>query len=156
MPTSNVMIEKRPLGVTLLGSLVVLAGVALLVLSIANLLGYYGAYALELAPDISREFFLISSGWNLVVGIALLASGNGLLGLRPWAWWLTFLVALLAVLRALFAFLSGVAEAAFSTLLSSFAGLALGLVILGYIFSVRQHFRAARPPPRPIPEGPPP
>ncbi len=144
------------MGVTLLGSLVVLAGVALLVLSIANLLGFYGAYTFELAPDISREFFLISSGWNLFVGIALLVAGNGLLGLRPWAWWLAILVALLAVLRAIFAFLSGVAEAGFSTLLSSFAGLALGLVILGYIFSVRQYFQGARRLPEPTLEEMPP
>lgn len=129
------------MGVTILGGLVLLAGIVLLVLSILNLLAFYAVVDIDIAPDIDRTLFLGLSLVNFIVGIALVVAGNGLLGLRPWAWWLAFLVSLLAVIRSGFAFLSGIATATLTTLFSATVSVILGLAILGYIVSVRRHFR---------------
>lgn len=130
---------QRPRGVTVLGGLVLLAGLIVLVLAIVNLLVFFGALVVEPAPALEDELlFAILVG--LAVGIALLASGAGLLRLRPWAWWLALLVAIVAVIRGLFAFLAGLTEA-LTVLLSTSVGLILGVVILGYVVSVKRHFR---------------
>lgn len=132
---------RRPLGISVLGVLAVLAGVVLLILSVINLLALYGTIDIEIAPEVSRDLFLVSSAITFIVGIALLVSGSGLLRLRPWAWWLALLVALVAVFRSLFSFLSGVAGAALTALASAGTGLALGIIILAYLVSVRGAFR---------------
>ncbi len=135
----------RPLGISVLGILAVLAGIALLILSFLNLFALLGTLDIEIAPEVSRDLFLVSSALTVIVGVALLFSGIGLLGLRPWAWWLAFLVALLAVARSLFSFVSGVAGAALTALVSAGTGLALGIIIVAYLASVRSAFRSARP-----------
>ncbi len=113
----------------------------MLILSFLNLFAFFGAIDIDIAPEVSRDLFLVSSALNFIVGVALLVSGSGLLRLRPWAWWLAFLVALLAVARSLFSFLSGVAGAALTALASAGTGLALGIIILAYLVSVRAAFR---------------
>ncbi len=135
------MARRRPLGVTILGGLAVVGGIILLVLSLISLLAFFAMIGLEVDPEISGEAFLISAVINLIVGLVLLGSGRGLLNLRPWAWWLAFLIAIVGVLRSVFALVTGVAQAALSALASSLVGLVLLLVFLGYILSVKKHFR---------------
>lgn len=130
---------QRPLGVTILGGLVLLAGLVVLILAIINLLIFFGSVVLEPRPELTDEF-LFAVLLSFVIGIGLLASGAGLLRLRPWAWWLAFIVALLAVIRGLFGFLAGVTET-LTALLSASVGLILGVIILGYVVSVKRHFR---------------
>lgn len=141
MATGMSTARRRPLGISVLGVLAVLAGVVLLILSVLNLLVLFGTIDVEIAPEISRDLFLVSSALTFIIGLALLVSGGGLLALRPWAWWLAFLVALLAVGRSLFSFLSGVAGAALTALVSAGTGLALGILILAYLASVRGAFK---------------
>lgn len=129
------------MGVTVLGSLAVVAGVVLLVLSLVNLLAFYEVIGIDIDPEVPGNLFLISVFLNLIVAIVLLGTGNGLLNLRLWAWWLAFLVALIGVVRSIFAFVTPVATAALSALLSSILGLLLLLVFLGYLVSVKKQFR---------------
>ena len=130
---------QRPLGVTILGGLVVLAGLVVLVLAVINILVFFGSLVLEPRPELTNELlFAILLGF--IIGVGLLASGAGLLRLRPWAWWLAFIVSLLAVIRGLFGFLAGLTET-LTTLLASSVGLILGVIILGYVVSVKRHFR---------------
>lgn len=131
---------RRPLGVTILGGLVFLAGIVLLILAIVSLLALFGTIPFEVDPGV-RDALLLSVLLGFALAIALLASGKGLLNLRPWAWWLAFLVSVLVVIRALFIFVSGLYEAVITSLLSAGLSLGLGLVLLGYIVSVKRHFR---------------
>ncbi len=132
---------KRPLGVTILGSLAVVGGLILLIFALINLLSYLGLLGLGLPADTPREALLVSSALNLVVGILLMGTGNGLLNLSPWAWWLAAIVAVIGIARSIFAFVSGVATATTSALLSAILGLIILLLFLGYLASVRRHFR---------------
>lgn len=138
------MAAPRPLGITLLGSVVVVVGLILLVLGLVNILAFFGIVAIEISSDASAEAFLLSAFLNLFVGVALLASGNGLLNLRPWAWWLAFIVVLIGVFRSVFSLVTGVAQTALTALVSAVLGLILLLVLLGYLVSVRRYFRPAR------------
>lgn len=132
---------KRPLGVTILGSLAVVGGLILLIFGLINLLAYLGLMGFELPADTPRDAFLVSLALNLVVGIVLLGTGNGLLNLRPWAWWLALIVAVIGLVRSIFALVSGVATVAITALLSSVLGLVILLLFLGYLMGVRRHFR---------------
>ncbi|MGQ0796704.1 MAG: hypothetical protein ACT4OI_02390, partial [Methanobacteriota archaeon] len=81
---------RRPLGVAILGGLVLLAAV---VLAVAGLAGMFLSFASLLtgSPIPGLTLFL----WGLlffVLSIPLFAAGGGLLAMRPWAWWLAFIV----------------------------------------------------------------
>ncbi len=135
------MAKRRPLGVTILGSLAVVGGVILLILSLISLLAFFAVIAMDVSPDVPENTFLVSSLVNLIVGAILLGVGNGLLNLRPWAWWLAFIVAIVGLLRAIFALLVGAAQATITAFVGALFGLVLLLVFLGYLLSVSKHFR---------------
>ncbi len=84
---------------------------------------------------------LIGSALNLVVGLLLLGTGNGLLNLSTWAWWLAAIAALIGIARSIYSFISGAAIATVTVLLSAILGLVILLLFLGYLASVRRHFR---------------
>ncbi len=132
---------KRPLGVTILGSLAVVGGLVLLLLALINLLSYLGLLGLDLPADAPRDVILIGSALNLVVGLLLLGTGNGLLNLSTWAWWLAAIAALIGIARSIYSFISGAAIATVTVLLSAILGLVILLLFLGYLASVRRHFR---------------
>ncbi len=132
---------KRPLGVTVLGSLAVVGGLILLIFAVINLLSYLGLLGLELPADSPTDALLLSSALNLVVGLLLLGTGNGLLNLSSWAWWVAAIAAIIGIARSIFSFISGVAAATITALLSAALGLVILLLFLGYLFSVRKHFR---------------
>ena len=135
------MARRRPLGITILGSLAVVLGLVLLVFGLVNLLTALGFLPIEVDPGVPADLFLISALLNVILGVLLLATGNGLLNLSAWAWWTAFLVALVSIVRSLFAFLTGVAQAAVPALLSAFIGLALLLFFTGYLLTVRGRFQ---------------
>lgn len=135
------MARRRPLGITILGSLAVVAGIVLLILGLFSLLAIFALEGFQVGPQVPAELFLISALLNIIVGAVLLASGNGLLNLRPWAWWVAALVALIGIARSILSVLSGVAQAAPSGLLGGLLSLVLLLVFLAYLLSVRGHFR---------------
>ncbi len=126
----------RPLGVTILGVLVII--VAILVGLVALLL-IAGGLVVAAAPGVGLlgSFLFISGVVFLIFAIILGLAGSGLLKLRPWAWWLATFV--------IFADLAwtgyGIYRAGAVDVGSVFTALVL-LVLFFYMLSVRKYFRA--------------
>lgn len=84
----------RPVGITVLGLLVVIAAVILFLVSLASFI--VGLAFLFPLPEAGRSFL-----WNgllfLVLSIVLGVSGTGLLRMRAWAWGLAILASLVAL-----------------------------------------------------------
>ena len=134
---------RRPIGVTILAILVILAGLfavlvtLLLVLAAVLLIPAWG-----LLP-------VIVTGIAFLLAVLLLASGFGLLRLRPWAWWLAVIV---LVLNLVFTFsqlgIPGLGTLATGQMIT----IAIQVLVLLYLFAVRGSFRSQPayipPPPR--------
>lgn len=135
------MARRRPLGVTILGSLAVVGGLILLVLGLLGLLVALAVFAFPLNPGLPGNLFLLSSAVNLIVGVVLLGTGNGLLNLRAWAWWLAAIVAFVGVVRAALSLYASVTQGANTALAGGAVSLIILLLFLGYVVSVRGHFR---------------
>ncbi len=84
----------RPVGVTVLGALVILAGI---IVGLAGLAGVFLSFA-SLLPGVNLPGTALILGGLLyiVLGIILLAAGAGLLALRIWAWWIATITAIVA------------------------------------------------------------
>jgi hypothetical protein len=83
---------RRPLGVSILGGLVLFAAIVLILAGVGGIL-LSPVSLLPGSPIPGLTFFL----WGLAflfLGILLAIAGGGLLAMRIWAWWLAFLVAL--------------------------------------------------------------
>ena len=133
---------RRPLGVTILGGLVLLAA---LVLAIAGLAAMFLSFA-SLIPGsgiAGASLFL----WGLayfVLSIILGISGMGVLRLRPWAWWLAFLVALGSLAWSGYGLYSA-SSAALGIEPSSLVTISIiGLIFL-YLLTVYRRFRRPEP-----------
>ncbi len=118
-----------------------MGGLILLVLGLLGLLVAIAVFAFPLNPGLPENLFLLSSLVNLIVGAVLLGTGNGLLNLRPWAWWLAAIVAFVGVVRAVLSLYASLTQAAYTALLGGALSLIILLLFLGYILSVRGHFR---------------
>ena len=123
----------RPLGVTILGVLVIivaiLVGLVALLFIAAGLVVAAGVGLLGSFLFISGVIFLISA---IILGLA----GSGLLKLRPWAWWLaTFVIFADLAWTGYGIFRSGAVDVG-----SVFTALIL-LVLFFYMLSVRKYFR---------------
>jgi hypothetical protein len=83
---------KRPFGVTLLGVLLLLQGVLLLLVGLLVLILATANGAAVLPPGLGHAVAELTGGAPLsgavdsVIGACSLASGIGMLRLRPWAW----------------------------------------------------------------------
>ncbi len=121
----------RPLGITILAVLALLAGFVLLVGGSLSLL-------VTAIPGLtSGEVQLIQAlgAVMIVLGILYLVGGVGLLRLTLWGWWLAILASVI----------SAATNAAQIAINPGFwwepaPALALALIILGYLFVVRGHF----------------
>jgi len=134
---------RRPIGITILAVLVILAGlIAVLVTLLLVLAAVLLIPAWGLLP-------VIVTGIVFLLAVLLLASGFGLLGLRPWAWWLAVIV---LVLNLVFTFsqlgIPGLGTLATGQMIT----IAIQVLVLLYLFAVRGSFRSqptyAPPPPR--------
>ena len=132
---------RRPIGVTILAILVILAGlIAVLVTLLLVLAALLLIPAWGLLP-------VIVTGIAFLLAVLLLASGFGLLGLRPWAWWLAVIV---LVLNLVFTFsqlgIPGLGTLATGQMIT----IAIQVLVLLYLFAVRGSFRSqpAYAPPR--------
>lgn len=127
------MPKQRPLGVTILAILTILFGLALIFFGLALMaLGAIGAVALQAAVDAGQipgwivGFLVIIGALILLFGIIGMAAGVGLWRLRPWAWWLTLIVGIFSII--------------FGAVSFQWISVALWLIIVIYLFVVRQHF----------------
>jgi len=125
----------RPIGVTILGVLVIVGGVLFLLL---GLLALAGAFLLFLLPgqEPLTGLALLLGLVALVLGILLIVSGSGLMKLRPWAWWLAVLVLVVSLVNTAYGYYIGSATAA-----QSAASAILPFLLLVYLLAVRKHFK---------------
>lgn len=128
---------------TILGGLVLLAA---LVLAIAGLAGMFLSFASLLPGSPVPGFSLFL--WGLlffILGIVLGVAGGGLLALRPWAWWLSFLVALGALIWSVYG-LYQTATTGVAIELTSLLSVTIVAVIFVYLLTVYGSFRRAGAP----------
>ena len=124
----------RPLGILILGVLVVLTGIALVLIGLAGIFVSLAA----LIPGSSLGFRSLFVGGLVFfgIGLVLLAAGGGLLALRVWAWWLAVIAAAVALgFSGYDAVSRGTVDLV--TLLTS----VLEVIILAYLVSVYRRFR---------------
>ncbi len=132
---------RRPVGVAILGGLVILAAI---VLALAGFAGLIVGFA-SLLPGINLPTGQLFLGALLYILLAviLLAAGVGLLALRPWAWWLATLASLVALAWQVL----GIYYASSSIPLTSWASVVVTAVIFVYLLTVfrsfHRHARAA-------------
>src|SRR3990170_4942113 len=87
---------RRPLGVAILAILVILAGAFLTF--IALILVFFSS--ILIVGGIPGGGLVVAGSFIfLILSLVLLASGIGLWGLRPWAWWLATIVTVLVLLH---------------------------------------------------------
>jgi len=132
---------RRPIGVTILAVLVILAGVIAVLVTLLLVLA-----ALLLIPAWGLLPAIIA-GILFLLAVLLLAAGFGLLSLRPWAWWLAVIV---LVLNLAFTFaqlgIPGLGMLASGQLVT----IVIQVIVLLYLFAVRGSFQSqpAYAPPR--------
>ena len=123
----------RPIGVTILAVLAILAGILFL---IGGSLGLLAAAVAGLTPEEVQQLQAFGA-FALVLGPLAIVSGVGLLRLTVWGWWLAVVVNFLSVISSITQVV--IDPAAF---LGVIIGLVLSLVILSYLFVVRGEFGA--------------
>jgi|SRR3990170_323545 len=122
------MPPQRPIGVAILAVLTVLGGIGTLGLGLLLVLG--GAVAGSVGGFFGALgiFIIVLGAIVALFGVLGILAGIGLWRMRPWAWWLAFIVGILQVL------------AAFATYPESTVTLALWIVIVVYLLVVKKHF----------------
>ncbi len=121
----------RPIGVTILAVLSILAAIFFLIVGPLALLA---AAVAGLTPEEVQMLQFIGAV-TVVLGIFYLVSGYGLLRLTVWGWWLAIVVNFLSVISSIVQVV--IDPAAF---LGQIIGLVIALIILGYLFVVRGAF----------------
>ena len=86
---------RRPLGVTILGGLVALAAIVMILIGIAAFV--VGLAFLVPGAPTSGTPLILNGLLYFVIGVVLGAAGTGLLRMRPWAWGLALLAALVTL-----------------------------------------------------------
>jgi hypothetical protein len=86
---------RRPVGITILGALVILAAIILILIGIAAFIVGL-AFLVPGAPS-SGTPLILNGLLYFVIGVVLGAAGSGLVRMRPWAWGLALLGALVAL-----------------------------------------------------------
>jgi len=85
----------RPLGITILGALVVLAAFVMFLIGIAGFI--VGLAGLIPGSPLPGTTLLLNGLLYVIIGIVLGVAGFGLLRLRPWAWGLALLATLVTL-----------------------------------------------------------
>lgn len=132
---------RRPVGITLLGTLAILAGVGILLIALTNLFAFLALWGGRSPPVVPPGAFLANALIGFVLALYLIVRGRGYLKLRPWAWWFTILPIVAGIVLGLFALFSGAATENPGALISGPPGLLLLIVLFIYFMSVRRHFR---------------
>src|SRR5712691_12366601 len=86
---------RRPLGITILAALVILAAIILILIGIAAFV--VGLAFLVPGAPASGTPLILNGLLYFVIGVVLGAAGTGLMRMRPWAWGLALLAALVAL-----------------------------------------------------------
>jgi len=131
----------RPLGISILGGLVLLAAVVLILIGVASF--FVGLAFLFPGSPITGTTLLLNGLLYFFLGVVLGIAGSGLIMMRPWAWGL-----------ALFATLVGFVYLAYNAYQDMRGGTSLSLysiltlvfvgVIFVYLLGVSRTFHRAR------------
>lgn len=132
---------RRPFGITLLGTLAILAGVGILLVALTNLFAFLALVGARVPPVVPPGAFLANAIVSFVLAVYLIVRGRGFLKLKPWAWWFTILPIAAGIVLGFFALLGGAAVESPGALISGPSGLLLLVVLFIYFMSVRKHFR---------------
>jgi hypothetical protein len=129
----------RPIGVTVLGVLVVLAAI---VIGLAGLAGVFLSFA-SLLPGVNLpgSALIVGGILYLILGFILLVAGVGLLGLRIWAWWVATVTAIVATAwqaYGIYTALNSVHPAAVPW--TSWVALVFTLLVAIYLIAVHHSF----------------
>jgi len=132
---------RRPLGILILGILILLASVVLALIGVAGIL--VGLAGLLPASGLNAEALLVGGVITLAMAVVLGIAGSGLLALRPWAWWLATVVTLAALVYTgvgLYQAMTRPGGSGNLDLGSAFTVAFLG-VLFAYLLTVRNRFR---------------
>jgi hypothetical protein len=127
----------RPLGVTILGALVVLAAVILILISIAS---FIVGLAFVLPFRETGTTLLLNALLYFVIGVVLAVAGSGLVRMRPWAWGLAILATLVTLVYVGYTAYQR-SNAGEQLSLPAILTLVIVGVILVYLLSVSRAFR---------------
>ena len=125
----------RPIGITILGALVVLASVIAFLIAVA---GFTVGFA-SLIPGVGLDTgtLLLGAILYLILSAVLGFAGFGLLRLRPWAWWLAFLTTLVVLGYTAFRMYQQPAD----TTLGTWLTIGVSGILFVYLLAVFRAFR---------------
>lgn len=132
----------RPLGLTILGGLVLLASVVMILIGVAAF--FVGLAFLVPGSPASGTTLILNGLLYFVIGVALGISGSGLMRLRPWAWGVAVLAALVTFVYLGYNMYQASASGLGVTL-SGMVTLAIAALIFVYLLSVSRAFRRPQP-----------
>ena len=115
---------ERPLGVTIICILQFIGAIGGIVI---------GALAVLLGLAIASGLLLALGAVILVIGIIAFFVTFGLWKLKSWAFWLTIIINIVSILSSISTALSGYP--------SAIGGLIIPLIVMIYLFTVKDHFR---------------
>lgn len=131
----------RPLGVSVLGGLVILAAIVAFLVALAGFIVGFASLIPGVNLDTGAAF--VGALLYLIVAVVLGVAGGGLLRMRPWAWWLALLASLVALAIAAYRIVDAPANVSLGTLLA----IVVSAVVFVYLLTVFRYFRGARPQP---------
>lgn len=130
---------SRPLGITVLAVLVLLASLAVGLIGIAGI--FVGLAGFLPGVGLDSTALLLGGILYILLATVLGISGVGLLRLRPWAWWLALLATLFAIAYSGLQVYSDPADIRLGTLIT----IVVAAVIFAYLLTAYRSFR------RPVP-----
>lgn len=128
---------RRPVGISILGALVLLAAVILILISIAS---FVVGLAFILPFRDTGTTLLLNSLLYFVIGVVLAVAGAGLLRMRAWAWGLAILASLVTLVYVGYTAYQR-SNAGESLSLAALLTIVIVGVILVYLLSVSRAFR---------------
>lgn len=131
---------NRPVGISILGGLVMLAAVILILIGIASF--FVGLAFLFPGSPIKGTTLLLNGLLYFVIGIVLGVAGIGLLSMRPWAWGLALLAALVTLVYLGYGVYQDTRGGAGVSLYSILTLVIVGAIFV-YLLSVSRAFRRA-------------
>lgn len=129
---------NRPIGITILGALVILAAVILILIGIASF--FVGLAFLIPGTPISGTSLILTGLLYFVIGVVLAIAGSGLLAMRVWAWGLALLAALVTLVYLGYGVYQDTRGGASVSIYSVFT-LLIFAVIFVYLLSLSRAFR---------------
>jgi len=131
----------RPLGITILGALVLLAAVILFLIALAS---FVVGLAFLLPFTSTGQTLLLNGLLYFVIAIVLAVAGSGLLRMRPWAWGLAVLASLVTLVYVGYNAYQR-SNSGETLALPAVLTLVILAVVLVYLLSVYRSFRGPQP-----------